>query len=228
MYKPEHVAAWQRIVDFVHGTAPAKIGMQLAHAGRKGSTQRAVGGHRRAAAGRATGRSSRASRDALLPAQPGAARDGPRATWTACATTSCAPRAWPSEAGFDLLELHFAHGYLLASFLSPLTNRRTRRLRRLAREAACASRWRCSTRCARRGRRHKPISVRISATDWAPGGLDGRRRASRSRARCAAHGCDIIDVSTGQTVPDAAAGLRAPLPDAVRRPDPPRGATSPR
>jgi anthraniloyl-CoA monooxygenase len=104
-------------------------------------------------------------------------------------------------AGFDMLELHFAHGYLLSSFLSPLTNTRDdlyggslgNRLR-YPMEVFDAVRavW----------PRHKPMSVRISATDWVPGGFDGDDAVGVAKALKAA-GCDIVDVSAGQTTPDA-------------------------
>jgi anthraniloyl-CoA monooxygenase len=103
------------------------------------------------------------------------------------------------EAGFDLLELHFAHGYLLSSFLSPLTNRRAdeyggsleNRLRfPLEVFDAVRAAWPAA----------KPMSVRISATDWAPGGFDGADAVALGSA-LKAHGCDIVDVSAGQVVP---------------------------
>jgi anthraniloyl-CoA monooxygenase len=106
---------------------------------------------------------------------------------------------YADQAGFDLLELHMAHGYLLASFISPLTNRRTdeyggsieNRMRfPLEVFRACRAAW----------PEAKPLSVRISATDWAPGGLGGEDLMALSRMLKAA-GCDMIDCSTGQTVP---------------------------
>jgi anthraniloyl-CoA monooxygenase len=106
------------------------------------------------------------------------------------------------EAGFDLLELHLAHGYLLASFLSPLTNRRgddyggslANRMRYpLEVFDAVRAAWPAS----------KPISVRISATDWVEGGFTAADAVELARA-LKARGCDVIDVSTGQTVPDDA------------------------
>ena len=104
------------------------------------------------------------------------------------------------EAGFDMLELHMAHGYLLASFISPLTNRRKdeyggpieNRMRwPLEVFAACRAAW----------PQEKPMSVRISATDWVPGGLSGEDLVALTRMLKAA-GCDLIDCSTGQTVPE--------------------------
>ncbi|MDZ4372010.1 MAG: hypothetical protein U1C74_11365, partial [Phenylobacterium sp.] len=105
------------------------------------------------------------------------------------------------EAGFDLLEIHMAHGYLLASFISPLTNHRTdaygggldNRLRYpLEVFGALREAWPA----------HKPMSVRISATDWKDGGVTAEESVLIARAFAEA-GCDLIDVSTGQTVHDA-------------------------
>jgi anthraniloyl-CoA monooxygenase len=105
------------------------------------------------------------------------------------------------RAGFDMLELHCAHGYLLASFISPLTNRRTdeyggsleNRLRYpLEVFDAMREAWPA----------HKPMSVRISATDWAEGGITGDEAVEIARA-FAEHGVDLVDVSTGQTVREA-------------------------
>jgi anthraniloyl-CoA monooxygenase len=104
--------------------------------------------------------------------------------------------------GFDMLELHAAHGYLLASFISPLTNHRidqyggplANRLRfPLEIFEALRSAWPA----------HKPMSVRISATDWAEGGITGDDAVEIARALAQA-GVDLVDVSTGQTVRDAA------------------------
>ena len=104
-----------------------------------------------------------------------------------------------NEAGFDMLELHMAHGYLLASFFSPLTNRRTdeyggdiRGRMRFPLEVLEAVRTAWPV--------EKPLSVRISATDWADGGLSDEELLVMARSFKAA-GVDLIDVSTGQTVP---------------------------
>jgi anthraniloyl-CoA monooxygenase len=106
------------------------------------------------------------------------------------------------RAGFDLLEVHMAHGYLLASFISPLTNERTdeyggslaNRMRfPLAVFDACRGLWPAA----------KPMSVRISAMDWAPGGIDPAQAAEIAHL-LKTHGCDVVDVSAGQTVPDQA------------------------
>jgi anthraniloyl-CoA monooxygenase len=106
---------------------------------------------------------------------------------------------WAEQAGFDMLELHAAHGYLLASFISPLTNQRTD-----AYGGSVEARMRYPLEVFDAVRavwpEQKPISVRISATDWAPGGLSDDDRLEMARM-LKDHGCDIIDVSTGQTVP---------------------------
>src|SRR3989304_2268936 len=110
------------------------------------------------------------------------------------------------EAGFDMLEIHMAHGYLLASFISPLTNKRTdeyggtieNRMRfPLAVWNACRKKW----------PEGKPMSVRVSATDWAPGGLSGEDLMALTRMLKDA-GCDLIDLSTRQTVEKTSSGLR--------------------
>src|SRR5207244_3502730 len=105
------------------------------------------------------------------------------------------------RAGFDMLELHYAHGYLMASFLSPLTNRRTdehggslENRARFPLEVLGAVR--------KTFPKHKPISVRISATDWEEGGLTEDDSVALARM-LRDHGCDLLHVSTGQTTPHA-------------------------
>jgi anthraniloyl-CoA monooxygenase len=122
------------------------------------------------------------------------------------------------DAGFDLLELHCAHGYLLSSFISPLTNHRTdeyggsldNRLRYpLEVFAAIREVWPDD----------RPITVRISATDWAPGGIDGDDSVQIAEAFAAA-GADAIDVSSGQITPeerpDYGRSYQTPYADAIR------------
>jgi anthraniloyl-CoA monooxygenase len=114
----------------------------------------------------------------------------------------CNSAIMAEQAGFDLLELHMAHGYLLASFLSPITNRR-----RDAYGGSLAKRMRfplevfAAVRAVWPGA--KPMSVRVSATDWISGGTTGADSVEIARAFKAA-GCDLIDVSTGQTDPASA------------------------
>jgi len=190
---------WKRIVDFVHRHSPAKIALQLGHAGRKGSTQ--LGWQ---------------AMDHPLP-------DGnwPLVSASALpylAGLSQTPRAMTgeefariraqfvraaqlgAEAGFDMLELHMAHGYLLASFLSPLTNQR-----RDDYGGPVANRLRYPLDVLRAVRAAwpagKPLSVRLSATDWAPGGLDEADLIAVASAFKEA-GVTLLSVSTGQTVAD--------------------------
>jgi anthraniloyl-CoA monooxygenase len=200
MYRPEHATAWKRIVDFVHRHSRAKIGMQLAHAGRKGATKRPWEG--RADEPLETGAWPLLGASAV-PYLPGS--QVPRAMTRSDMDRVKADFVRSAElaesAGFDLLELHAAHGYLLASFLSPLTNRRhdeyggpiEQRLRfPLEVFDAVRAVW----------PRHKPMSVRVSACDWAPGGIELPDVVTAAR-EFAEHGADVIDVSAGQTVKDS-------------------------
>jgi anthraniloyl-CoA monooxygenase len=199
LYKPEHAAAWRRIVDFVHDNSPAKIGIQLAHAGRKGSTRLMWEGIDEPLDDRNWPLISASPIPYLPHSQVPRAME--RGDMDAVRDDFVAAAKFAELAGFDMLELHFAHGYLLSSFLSPLTNTRDdfyggslgNRLR-YPMEVFDAVRavW----------PRHKPMSVRISATDWVPGGFDSDDAVGVAKALKAA-GCDIVDVSAGQTTPDA-------------------------
>ncbi len=197
LWNEQHREAWARIVRFVHEWSPARIGLQLGHAGAKGSTKRMWEGI-----------------DLPLP-------DG---NWPLIAPSDvqylkgisqCA-RAMTREdmervreefvhatrlgaaAGFDWLELHCAHGYLLSAFLSPLTNRRAdayggdaerRAAFPLEVFAAMRAVWPAD----------RPMSVRISAHDWAPGGNTADDAVAIAR-RFREAGADLIDVSAGQVV----------------------------
>ena len=199
MYSDAHEAGWKRIVDFVHANSATKFCLQLGHAGRKGATKLMWEGI-----------------DEPLP------HDG----WPIVAASpipyfphSAVPRALTRDdmdrviadfvqathraarAGFDMVELHAAHGYLLASFISPLTNRRTDEF-----GGSLENRARFPLAVFRAMRAawpdEKPMSVRISATDWVDGGVTGEDSVAIARWFAEA-GCDLIDVSTGQTVADA-------------------------
>jgi anthraniloyl-CoA monooxygenase len=195
MYKDEHVSAWRRIVDFVHRESRAKICLQLGHTGPKGSTKEPWLGE-----------------DVPLDAgnwpliAPSAVRYAPQLQL---------PRAMTREdleavreqfraaarrglaAGFDMIELHCAHGYLLSSFITPLTNRRDDEY-----GGSIGNRVRYPVDVFRAIREvwpgERPLSVRISATDWVEGGLTGDEAVEVARAFVVA-GADIIHVSTGQT-----------------------------
>ncbi len=199
LYTPEQATAYRRITDFVHQNSPAKIALQLGHAGPKGSTQ--IGWE---------------NVDEPLEAE----------NWDLIAPSPIAyginnqvPRAMTKidmervkqdfvdatklgiEAGFDWLELHCAHGYLLAAFISPLTNQRTDEYggslinrMRFPLEVFAAMRQVWSA--------HLPMSVRISAHDWAAGGNTPDDAVEMARMFKQA-GADLIDVSSGQTTRDA-------------------------
>jgi anthraniloyl-CoA monooxygenase len=190
--------AWRRIVEFVHARTPAKFCLQLGHSGRKGSTQ--LGweemDHPLAAGNWPILAPS------PLPYLPGISQtpiEMSRGQMSDVVTQFVRATRLGRQAGFDMLELHMAHGYLLASFLSPLTNHRTDEFGGDAR-----GRLRFPLEVLRAVRAEwpdeKPLSVRISATDWAEGGLCDTDLLVIARALREA-GTDLIDVSTGQTVP---------------------------
>ena len=190
--------AWRRIVEFCRANSKAKLVMQLGHCGRKGSTQ--LGWER-------MDYPLEQGNWPLLSASPlpymegvsQAPREMTRTDMDQVLADFVRSTRYADQAGFDMLELHMAHGYLLAGFISPLTNSRgdayggpiENRMRYpLEVFAACREAW----------PKAKPLSVRISATDWAPGGLSGEDLMALTRLLKEA-GCDMIDCSTGQTVP---------------------------
>ena len=198
LYTPGQEAAWRRIVDFVHSATPARIGVQLGHSGRKGSTRLMWEGMDEPL----TVGNWEVCGPSPIPYSPGS--QVPRELTAAglaaiTAQFTSAARA-AARARFDLLELHCAHGYLLSSFLSPLANRRTDRYGgslegrlRYPLEVFDAVRavWPAG----------RPMTVRISATDWHDGGVDADEAVEIARA-FAEHGADGVDVSTGQVVSD--------------------------
>ena len=199
MYLRDHVDGWRRIVEFVHRESHAKIGMQLSHAGRKGSTCLLWEGEDEPLP---EGNWPLIAPSAI-PYRPRnqVPREMDRADMDRVAEDFVRSTRMADQAGFDLLELHLAHGYLLASFISPLTNRRTDEY-----GGSLANRMRYPLEIVRRVRDEwpaaKPLSVRISATDWAPGGLEPGDAVEVARMAVDG-GADIVDVSAGQTVPEA-------------------------
>lgn len=189
---------WTRIVDFVHDNSRAKICLQLGHAGRKGSTQL---GWQDADRPLASGNWQTMAPSALpyLAGISETPRAMQRADMDRVVAQFVHAATLGAAAGFDMLELHMAHGYLLASFLSPLTN-----LRDDEYGGTVGNRLRFPLEVLRAVREawpdDRPIAVRLSASDWADGGLsEADLIAIASALRDA--GVDMLDVSTGQTVP---------------------------
>jgi anthraniloyl-CoA monooxygenase len=190
--------AFKRIVDFCHANSKVKLCMQLGHSGRKGSTQ--LGWER-------MDHPLERGNWPVVSASPIPYYEGvsqvpkeisPEEMRKVVADFERSAR-FADQAGFDMLEIHMAHGYLLASFISPLTNQR-----KDAYGGSIENRmqfpleiWRA---CRKAFNEKKPMSVRLSATDWAPGGLAGEDLMAAVRI-LKAEGCDMIDCSTGQTVP---------------------------
>jgi anthraniloyl-CoA monooxygenase len=197
LYNDEQQAGWKRVVDFVHSSSEAKICLQLGHAGRKGSTQ--VGweemDHPLPA-----GNWPLVAPSALPYDDPNQVpREMTRADMDSIRDQFVASARRAIACGFDMLELHMAHGDLLASFISPITNKRSDEYGGTLENRL---RWPLEVWDAVRAAwpEAKPMSGRISATDWVPGGNTGRDAVEIARA-FKAHGCDLIDVSTGQTDP---------------------------
>ncbi|HZF36121.1 MAG TPA: bifunctional salicylyl-CoA 5-hydroxylase/oxidoreductase [Candidatus Angelobacter sp.] len=195
-YRPGHEAAWKRIVDFVHGETEAKICLQIGHSGAKGSTQL---GWEEMDAPLPEGNWPLLSasdipwspRNQKPKAMDHADMDMVRAQFAAAA-------AMAERAGFDMLEIHAAHGYLLSSFITPLTNNRTDEY-----GGSLENRLRYPLEVFRAVRaawpQHKPISVRISANDWmGDEGITPQDAVEIARLLQAAS-VDICDVSAGQT-----------------------------
>ncbi|MGB7860498.1 MAG: bifunctional salicylyl-CoA 5-hydroxylase/oxidoreductase [Acidimicrobiia bacterium] len=216
IWTDEQAEEWAKIVRFVHTNSESRIGLQIGHSGRKGSTKVMWEGD--------TDPLEEGNWELIAPSPVRYRPD------------SQVPREMTSEdmdlvrdqhvaaaergnrAGFDWLELHFAHGYLMSSFLTPLANHRSdqyggsleNRMRfPLEVFEAVRSSWPNA----------KPISVRISATDWVDGGFDGDDAVTFS-IELKALGCDLIDVSTGQTSnrakPDYGRLYQTPFSDRIR------------
>jgi anthraniloyl-CoA monooxygenase len=217
MYKPEHATAWKRVVDFVHDQSEAKIAIQLAHAGRKGAIPRAWE--------RAKGTLGDEAWEIVGPsAIPFSETSATPREMTVAEIADMVERfaqgaRWSEEAGFDMIEFHMGHGYLLSSFMSPLANQRDddyggdlKRRMRFPLEVVEAVRavW----------PEDKPISARISAVDWEEGGNKIEDSIEMSRMLLDA-GVDIIDVSTGAMTgagrPTATGLFQTPFSEAIRK-----------
>jgi anthraniloyl-CoA monooxygenase len=199
IYTDEQETAWKRVTDFVHAHSASKICLQLGHAGRKGATKLMWEGIDEPLEHGAWPIMA----PSPLPYYPHSAvpREMTRADMDQVKADFAAAAKRAERAGFDMLELHCAHGYLLATFISPLTNQR-----RDDYGGSLDNRLRFPLEVFRAIREvwpnEKPMSVRISATDWKDGGITGDDAVEISRA-FAREGCDLIDVSTGQTVYDS-------------------------
>ncbi len=208
--------AWGRIVDFVHRETEAKIGLQIGHSGRKGSTKKMWEGD--------TDPLEEGNWEIMAPSPikyrtvSQVPREMTRDDMERVREEHVAAAVRGARMGFDWLELHFAHGYLISSFLTPLANQRSdsyggsleNRMRYpLEVFAAVREVW----------PETKPISVRISATDWVPGGFGGDDAVAFAQ-ELKALGCDLIDVSTGQTTrwadPEYGRLYQTPYSDRIR------------
>ncbi len=217
LYTAEQEEAWSRVTSFVHESSGAAIGIQLGHSGRKGATRLMWDGIDEPLA---TG-AWEVCGPSPLPYAPGLSqvpRELSAAGMRQITGQFVAAAQAAGRAGFDLLELHCAHGYLLSSFISPVSNQRQdayggsleARLRYpLEVFAAMRAEWPAD----------KPMTVRISACDWVPGGITGTEAVQIAGAFAAA-GADAIDVSTGQVTPDEKPAFgrsyQTPFADAIR------------
>ncbi len=217
LYTAGQEAAWRRIVSFVHDCTPAKIGLQLGHSGRKGSTKLMWEGLDQPL----ESGNWPVCGPSPLPYLPGVSQVPAELSLAGLASIReqfAAATEAAERCGFDLVELHCAHGYLLSSFISPVTNQRTDgyggslagRLRfPLEVFDAVRAVWPAG----------RPMTVRISATDWCDGGITGADAVTIARAFAGA-GADAIDVSTGQVTPDEQPAFgrsyQTPFADAIR------------
>lgn len=217
LWNDEQAEAWRRVTDFVHQQSAAKIGAQLGHSGRKGSTRLMWEG---------IDQPLPEGNWPLVAPSPLPYREGVNQTPAELTSeelreitadfVASAKRA--DAAGFDLLELHCAHGYLLSSFISPLTNHRTDEY---GGDLAARLRYPLEVFAAIREvwPQDKPMTVRISAHDWVDGGVDGEAAVQIAQAFADA-GAAAIDVSSGQVSPDEQPAFgrsyQTPFADAIR------------
>lgn len=207
---------WARIVDFVSTHTSARIGLQIGHSGRKGSTKKMWEGD--------TDPLDEGNWEIIAPSpiryRPDSQvpREMTRADMEEVRDQHVNAAVRGARAGFDWLELHFAHGYLMSSFLTPLANQRSDEY-----GGSLENRMRYPLEVFDAVRavwpEGKPISVRVSATDWVEAAFDGDDAVEFAR-RLKEHGCDIIDVSTGQTSiharPEYGRLYQTPFSDRIR------------
>jgi len=217
IWSDEQAAAWKRIVDLVHASGRTKIALQIGHAGRKGSTKLSWEGVDRPldAGGWSIVAPSPLPYLAGISQVP---REMTRADMDKTTADFVLATRRGRAAGFDMIELHAAHGYLMSSFISPLTNRRED-----AYGGTLENRCRYPLEVFRAMRAEwgdaRPMSVRISAHDWVPGGLVPED-AAQVAALFKAAGADIIHVSSGQVSKDEAPTygrmFQVPFSDKIR------------
>jgi anthraniloyl-CoA monooxygenase len=201
MYKPEHMAGWRRVVDFVHENSKSKICVQLAHSGRKGACN----------LGWVDGGAPLGNDEVwpILSASPipftpesQVPKEMDRADMDKVRDDFVRSVEMAAEAGFDMIEFHAAHGYLLSSFISPVSNIRTDEY-----GGSLENRLRFPLEVLKAVRAvwpaDKPISVRISAEDWVGEAGNSGDEAVEIAKAFHAGGADIINVSAGQTTTDA-------------------------
>lgn len=217
LYTEEQERSWARVVDFVHSATRSKIGVQLGHSGRKGATKvmwEGIDDPLEAGGWETVGPSAIPYGPASRTPREITAEEMDRVTQQFADAAAAAARA-----GFDLLELHCAHGYLLSAFLSPLANQRTD-----AYGGSLDNRLRFPLRVFDAIKQvwpaDRPLSVRISATDWAEGGntVDDAVEIARAFAE---HGVDVLHVSSGQVVgheqPAYGRSYQTPFADRIRQ-----------
>lgn len=217
IWTDEQAAFWKRIVDFAHSQSSAKIGMQIGHSGRKGSTKLMwLGIDDPLESG-----NWEVVAPSPLPYREGVnqvPREITRAEMDDIREQFVAGARRADAAGFDVIEIHCAHGYLLSSFISPLTNKRTDEY-----GGDLAGRMRYPLEVIAAVREvwpaHKPLTVRISATDWADGGIEADDAVAVAQMLKDA-GVTAVDVSTGQVVseekPAFGRSYQTPFADAIR------------
>jgi anthraniloyl-CoA monooxygenase len=216
MYSSEHLAAWKRIVDFAHANGKGKICLQLGHSGRKGSTKIAWEGTDEPL----ESGNWEVIAPSAIPFAPEmqVPREMTREDMDKVRADFIRATEMAVQCGFDMIELHCAHGYLLSSFITPLSNRRTDEY-----GSTLENRMRFPLEIFRAMRDvwpvERPMSVRISATDWTEEGITTEESVAVARAFVSA-GADIIHVSAGQTSPDAkpvyGRMFQTPLSDRIR------------
>ncbi len=195
LYTPEHTAGWKRIVDFVHENSDAKIAVQIGHAGAKGATKLAWEGIDKPLESESWELIS-ASPEQYLDGISQTSREMNREDMDRIVADHVRSVQEADKAGFDWVEMHAAHGYLLSSFISPITNVRTDEY-----GGSLENRLRFPLEVFRAMRaawpETKPMSVRISAHDWIEGGITPDDSVEIARAFKEA-GADLIDCSSGQ------------------------------